>query len=208
MLIIHSVYTRFVSLPDPAIGPRVIKFARVGRYNKTDSAEDFGSFLVTNKWTHPLYYDRPTEFDIKLLSLNGRSNNTLLRVNTDPDIPQDGQALTIVGFGFTKATNYPSAGTVGQDDLSKILQEAVVHAISNEKCNKFEAPDFTYQGRVTSDMLCAKDDQKDLGPQSDTCHGDSGAPLILKGSNSPNDDLQVGIVSWYVCVYRKHAFLF
>lgn len=74
--------------------------------------------------------------------------------------------------------------------MTEVLQEAVVNAISNEECDTFETPDYTYQGRVGSDMLCAIDQQHDMGPQSDTCQGDSGGPLILKGSNSPKDDLQ------------------
>ena len=40
-------------------------------------------------------------------------------------------------------------------------------------------------------MMCAKDEGKDA------CYGDSGGPLILRGS-SPNDDVQVGVTSWGV----------
>lgn len=70
-----STVFRWVS---PSLTRSDIKLARVGRYNKADPADGFGSFLVIKEWIHPLYYDRLAEFDFKLYLLNGRSENALL----------------------------------------------------------------------------------------------------------------------------------
>ncbi|EJK47364.1 hypothetical protein THAOC_33916 [Thalassiosira oceanica] len=47
------------------------------------------------------------------------------------------------------------------------------------------------QEKVTSQMLCAKEDGKS------SCYGDSGGPLLIKGADS-SQDLQIGVVSWGV----------
>jgi trypsin len=70
-----------------------------------------------------------------------------------------------------------------------------VKMISNEECAKSSGSVYgfteSYQGQITSSMMCAKDQNED------SCQGDSGGPLVVKGRDSRgSDDVQVGVVSW------------
>lgn len=71
-------------------------------------------------------------------------------------------------------------GTETEDDdfFPSILKSVTVNVVSNEKCNE------SYEGRVTSDMICATADNG-----RDACMGDCGGPLVY------NNKLY-GIVAW------------
>jgi hypothetical protein len=76
---------------------------------------------------------------------------------------------------------------------SSILREVTVPAFSNVQCNE----EALYNGLITQNMICAAAEGKD------SCHGDSGGPLIVSPQESSKaqgfeycEDVQVGIVSW------------
>ena len=100
-------------------------------------------------------------------------------LNFDPSIPgQEGEAITVIGFGST------ASGT-----LPNVLQQTTVNYIANNVCASLKSGPNSYQGKITSDMICVH------GSNSGQCNGDSGGPYLLLG-NSYATDVQVGIVSW------------
>jgi hypothetical protein len=144
-----------------------------------ESNED--EFEIVLEIVHPAYDDITTDKDFMLMQLSGISDNTLLRLNWDSAVPFPGQELTVIGFG-----------DVGDYELPDILQEVTVNAIPNSDCGMSKGPGFiTYADAITPAMLCAADQGED------SCQGDSGGPIILAG-NSSEQDVQVGVVSWYV----------
>ena len=58
-----------------------------------------------------------------------------------------------------------------------------VNVISNQECDNSGQGQDSYKNQITSNMLCARANNKD------SCQGDSGGPLV-KGN------VQVGVVSW------------
>ena len=109
-----------------------------------------------------------------------------VRINQSPNVPVNNQKLTVVGWGLSdngSGLSYPD-----------ILQEVEVSYVPNYESERIEGADgdtLLDRGWLKSDMMCAGSTKKDA------CYGDSGGPLILRGS-SPNDDVQVGVTSWGV----------
>ncbi|KAK5639811.1 hypothetical protein RI129_010622 [Pyrocoelia pectoralis] len=73
-------------------------------------------------------------------------------------------------------------GTLSSGGLSPLeLQAVEVEEIDRTECNK------SYFGGITDTMICF------ASPGKDSCHGDTGGPLVVDGK-------QIGIVSWgYGC---------
>jgi len=84
------------------------------------------------------------------------------------------------------------------NDMSKVLLEANVQYMPNAECvltsGMFNGQTVSYTGYVDENMLCA------WMLNTDACQGDSGGPLIYtspsSSSNTPEEDVQIGIVSW------------
>ena len=99
-----------------------------------------------------------------------------------------------LGWGHT------TDGDLGKP--SEVLQEVMVNYVANKECETAKENNLvSYQGRITDDMMCT------FASDRDTCHGDSGGPIVLVNpnysssidKNNDNDEypfLQVGIVSW------------
>jgi len=85
-----------------------------------------------------------------------------------------GRDATVAGWGRTSETAASN---------SPVLMEAVVNVKTNAYCNQQYSG---ANGTVTDRMLCAN------APKADTCKGDSGGPLFLKGVAAT----QIGVVSW------------
>ena len=87
-----------------------------------------------------------------------------------------GDFVTAIGWGYTNE-NGP---------LSNSLLKITVPVLQNSECNVHDA----YNGKVTSNMLCAGY----LGLAGyDSCQGDSGGPLTV---NTGEKAILVGIASW------------
>ena len=139
------------------------------------------------------------QHDLMLVKLYGESDKPVIRLhnpNTDPE-PTPYEELSVLGWGETDPA-------LGEPDLPTILQTASVSYIPNDICEKIngfaategsdEPAYFNYEGRVSSDMMCAINEDG-----QDACQGDSGGGLIRLGSTSNGEsDVQMGIVSWGV----------
>ena len=102
------------------------------------------------------------------------------------------EVLTVIGRGSELHFRDPvpwggeiwSRGSEGLGSLKEIDISEVDTHLCREHYN--QGPHYV---SITSTMLCARAHRKD------SCVGDSGGPMILKGS-SWEDDIQVGIVSF------------
>jgi secreted trypsin-like serine protease len=142
-------------------------------------------FSVLHYLPHPLFgVDRYFDKDLMLLILNETSSNTVLKVNRNGNVPHDGQSLLTIGLGTVNNSEsgpYPNT-----------LQELEVNEIPQDQCERSTDGNFTFQGLLTDNMVCAW--KLNSGP----CYKDSGGPLIVQGE-TPDQDMLIGTVSWYVC---------
>ena len=124
-------------------------------------------------------------------NMNITDGNNMLNSNS---IPYDGQELTVIGMGRTSTSGY-----------STYQQETQVDYVNNTEC-KASHGSFA----IHEDMLCA------YRHGTDSCHGDSGGPILIKGE-TPEDDVIVGIVSWgrnvcategYPGVYARTSYVY
>lgn len=156
---------------------------RVNIYNIKNQFESFQMFRAERMHFHPNFDELWFRYDFLLLKLNGTVQGVdPVQLNSDDTIPSVGDSLTVVGWGLTDpddTTAYPDT-----------LKEVDVSYITNDRCEGTTSKgQRLYQGYIFNDMLCAMEDGKDA------CSGDSGAPLIRRGS-TPDQDLVVGVVSW------------
>jgi secreted trypsin-like serine protease len=156
----------------------VVAVLQVGR---ADLFEDsYEEYTVTHVQKHPGYDPLSEDLDVALLRLDRAVPNAqpaaLIIAGSDErlDTLLAGQELTVMGYGST--------GAGGR--LSKKLLAGTVEHVSRAECN---APG-SYDGAVTSNMLCAR------GDGVDHCNGDGGGPLVLR--NDRGADFLVGVVSW------------
>ncbi|KAG7371196.1 peptidase S8 family protein [Nitzschia inconspicua] len=127
---------------------------------------------------HPNYRASRFDYDIVIYYLAEPITNVpFIKLEKTP-ITTVGQRMTVIGFGDTRGREN------GRLSLSNILMEAEVAYVDSQTCAAAHQPE-----PITDDMLCASEDN------IDACYGDSGGPLILKGSSVAQDSL-AGIVSW------------
>ena len=117
------------------------------------------------------------------------NGNSYMMLNAVDDFPSPYTPVTAIGRGYTN----PNAQSV-----SPTLMEVGLHTITNEECKQAPYIDYSvwthYRDMVTDKMICATSYE-----YKDTCNGDSGGALFVKGANA-DLDVQVGIVSWgYLC---------
>ena len=160
---------------------------QIGRYDTSDKSETFEVFDVNGKIVHESYDARLLRNDFMVVRINGLSSNPVVVLNEDEQVPE---VLTVVGWGVQDVNGEPYQGP---------LQETQVKYVPNSKCNMsagyINGVYYTYYGIIRDNMLCAG------APSTDACSGDSGGPLLIKGSNA-SEDIQVGIVSWgFGCAY-------
>lgn len=115
---------------------------------------------------------------------------TPLMLNAVTSFPVPYTPVTAIGRGYTSYT---------EKKVSPDLMEVGLHTITNEECKMspvyMEDSAWThYRDMVTDQMICAESFET-----KDTCNGDSGGPVFVKGADA-SFDIQVGIVSWgYKC---------
>eukprot|EP01025_Chloroclados_australasicus_P002291 TRINITY_DN10527_c0_g1_i1.p1 TRINITY_DN10527_c0_g1~~TRINITY_DN10527_c0_g1_i1.p1 ORF type:complete len:518 (-),score=54.99 TRINITY_DN10527_c0_g1_i1:491-2044(-) len=151
--------------------------------------------VVTNYYHHTDFTPRTLENDIAVLILQDELFSPAYVQYKGIETPAiqdllDTRRLTIVGWGDT------SANESANPDPSNIraLQFGYVSYLNTTEC-KEKLQDTQSDSFLNPDiMLCAFDQRVDA------CLGDSGGPLVLtddKFSNgNPNNDVQIGIVSW------------
>ncbi|KAL7496961.1 hypothetical protein ACHAWT_008385 [Skeletonema menzelii] len=155
----------------------------IGRHRHND--KDGDEVRVSKEFIHPKYNERTTNNDFMVLKLSRETTaGTPVKINSSKSSPQDNQNVVVMGFGVTNENT---------QQTSNKLMEVTVKVVSDSDCGQAYGNEFT-----ASTMICA------ASPSKDSCQGDSGGGLIIKGSNSVND-IQVGIVSWgYGCADRSY----
>jgi len=163
------------------IGPRLVLGAahcedasdgfRIGAFEDT---KDGQKVSIRDKIVHPKYGKSEFGNDIMIFQLEDTADHPYIRL--EPENIKGG-TFTVIGFGDT------DKGTELQ--LSDELQEVELEYVNSDICDDGHGG----HGQVTKDMMCLAGDDKDA------CIGDSGGPLIQKGS-SIEDDKLVGVVSW------------
>lgn len=156
---------------------------RVNIYNIKSELESYEEFTAEKMHFHPQFDELWFRYDFLILKLNKPVVGLEpVRINSNDDLPNFDDPLTVVGWGLTDpddSTAYPDA-----------LREVAVRYITNDMCEDTSSKgQKLYQGYIFDDMMCAKEDGKDA------CSGDSGAPLIRSGSSS-EEDVVVAVVSW------------
>jgi trypsin len=166
----------------------------IGRHDLSDD-QSGEEIAIDYELPHPDYDDATTDNDFNLVFLSRAVSAeylNLVTLNTDAEAPSVGDSVYVMGWG----------DTAKEDDIqmiSDVLMGVEVKMISNDECDSSKGfiggYDETYQNQITSNMMCAKDSNKD------SCQGDSGGPAIVRGQKGPNgkvNDVQVGVVSWGV----------
>ena len=124
--------------------------AVVGRRNLNSRAGE--EIRVASSIRHPAYNEDTTNNDIRLVFLKEPVSQDieLMKLNSDPSTPDDGDPLTVVGWGVTD----PSSSV-----LPKILMAVDVDNVSNGKCSAksgfVDGRYASYSGQISSSMLCA-----------------------------------------------------
>lgn len=140
---------------------------------RTDMRTDGGTVRdVVRVWIHPLYKRTGWDGDVAVLTLDRPMPYRTLRMVRagDTDIYQEGSPGRVLGWGVQSDTN----------EGAKILQQAQVPTVSNADCEAAYGQFFSARHWV-----CAAYMQGGV----DTCGGDSGGPLILRGRLA-------GVTSW------------
>jgi secreted trypsin-like serine protease len=164
---------------------------QVGRHDRDDDSEKYESFIVEHIITHPSYFRNhfldPDPHDFAIVKVFGQSRiGQPVKINSDPYVPKPNQQMAVVGWG--------SIDPVNMNVQSEVLLETDAYYIPNDECKTFVGSfrDYVidFEQVVINVTMCAMNFE-DL---SDSCRGDSGGPLIIKGV-SAEDDLLVGLVS-------------
>ena len=169
---------------------------QIGRHNRSNTNEIYQSFIVETIKTHPRYFRNkfldPDPHDFAIVKLFGGIGSDddddiqYVQINRNDNIPTPDQQLHVFGWG-----------SVNPNDLreqSDVLLETEAYYIPNEECKKivgsYRGTEINYDHIVIDATLCAMNFEN----MSDSCRGDSGGGLIVKGS-TPQEDILVGIVS-------------
>jgi secreted trypsin-like serine protease len=164
---------------------------QIGRHNLTDDTEQYESLIVEDIISHPSYFRNhlldPDPHDFAIAKLFGQSRiGQPVKINTDHDVPQSDQRMAVFGWGSTDAYT--------MSEQSDVLLETDAYYIPNDVCKtfvgSFRGHTIDFEQVVNDATLCAMDFE-DL---QDSCRGDSGGALVIKGSTA-EDDVLVGVVS-------------
>ncbi|KAL7529515.1 hypothetical protein ACHAWF_003008 [Thalassiosira exigua] len=161
--------------------------AVVGRHNILRDGD--GYRIATKKLVrHPNWDDDNADNDFMLIFLKRAvPRRYVVKLNKNNAAPARGQNVKVMGWG--------TQSSVANAPLSPVLMEVTLKVITNYFCGQsngsFSGSRWSYDGRITKNMMCAKSLNKD------SCQGDSGGPL-MRGLT------QVGVVSWGIgCAHPR-----
>lgn len=177
---------------------RNVEYVYFGRHDLGDTVneEEGGAEKIEVDSIHPHedYSSVTNENDVMLIKLKTKpQNNNYTTIQLDDgsssatrSLTSENLQVTVMGWGYG-GTNED----IG-DYNSNVLQEAIVSIVSNRNCEWL----FYGQRFEAESMICAGGGTE----FQDHCYGDTGGPLISKGSNNKYDDdtndVLVGIISW------------
>ncbi|XP_034450828.1 granzyme K-like [Hippoglossus hippoglossus] len=135
---------------------------------KANEANSRQVINVKKRFPHPQYVSATKGNDLMLLKLDKpvKETRTVKCLKLDDAIkdPVAGTSCMVAGWG--KTNEDANAG-------SDVLMSVTVTVVDREKCNSAKYYKGIYQ--ITSGMICAGSDGKRI---ADSCHGDSGGPLM------------------------------
>jgi len=145
-----------------------------------DSGEERAE--VSRYINHPQFIKNTYDNDLSLIFLNRdiRFTATIYPAClANPGRNYENTQVTAAGWGKDE-----------KGDLNNILKQVDLTTMNNQRCNyllRNGLPDYLLNELldVSDNMICAK------GHFKGTCHGDSGGPLMLKGSKTV-----IGVTSW------------
>eukprot|EP00924_Labyrinthula_sp_SR-Ha-C_P011375 snap_masked-scaffold_36-processed-gene-2.86-mRNA-1 protein AED:0.42 eAED:0.47 QI:0/-1/0/1/-1/1/1/0/363 len=183
-------------------------YVKIGITDRTDLNQPHAAYLAMDVFIHPDYDEELNIFDIAIIRLNkkpfSRKGNFVPQVVKFIREEQGVQStdLRIIGFGkrvFSRLWPMPSP----------VLMEADLKKVELDECKMFwseyfgsEELDLDFEDQEQQVFLIEnvlKDSRVWCGFQVDSgpCYGDSGGPLlVVDDSESPENDAQVGIVSF------------
>jgi len=149
---------------------------------------------IVEKQIHPNFERSYYDWDIALFKLKEPFYDVPTLSFFNQSRPKDlvGFTFTVLGRGSTdhylKFIPLWLSSDGQSDNFKKPIHEVNIKEVSIDSCRKAynNAPLYTV---ITDNMLCAR------GPGADSCTGDSGGPLLIKGADV-KEDILVGIVSW------------
>jgi len=155
---------------------------RIGS-DDVDKGELIGTRRVVK---HPKYSSSTDEYDMALVFLKESTSldMPLVRVNDESSYPSKGAIVVAMGWGDMDGGD--------NQRLPDNLREVDLEVIDNKQCENYKIGGESYKGWIYDSMLCTYTKGKDA------CQGDSGGPLVVRTNDNPEDDIQVGIVSWGV----------
>lgn len=159
-----------------------VDYVQIDRYDLLNDRLGYETFKIQQTVVHPSnlqqeLYNLP--LDIALYILDGNSSALTLALNRNASLPEDADPLIVLGYGANSS----------ELQFSPIPREAEVLYVPLRDCQSRYVNESI--GRNT---ICA------LGEGTDACTGDSGGPLIHKGTNNESHDILMGTVSWgYAC---------
>ena len=153
------------------------RYVEIGRSDRSKNCKLYEKIQVEYEVLHPDYDPITIDNDIMLIKLKRPSIHQPIKLDDGTSRFPEGMKVTVTGFGVTDPDH---------QHVSRILREAEVSLVANDKCGEsYDSVNLP----ITESMLCASE------PDKDSCKGDSGGPLFIKGKDA-SEDRQIGIVSW------------
>ena len=133
---------------------------------------------------HPDYDRFSHEHDLALIKLVSPSDVTPVKLDDGTNDMRSSTVLTALGFGIEH---------IDSQVLSDQLLKLDLLFVSRVICSLVYEGYYVGSGHITDDMMCAQA----FRSRTDTCTGDSGGPLFIRGSREEYD-VQVGVTSWSI----------
>jgi len=168
----HCTVRKGTELQLPASTIQVL----LGEHNVAD--REFNRVDIAEIINHPDYKSFPRSHEENDYAILRLANPVPFTKKVSPAcLPADLSAT----YAGVRATTTGWGRLIQGGPRPNVLQEVDVTVMTNAKCKS------AYGGRISSNMLCAKDTGKD------SCQGDSGGPII-----APENGRQalIGVVSW------------